>query len=97
MSSGSNRETQTGVIRQGKKVVGTICMPDATDVFIREFNHCYGQLRMEIEERNHPQSAPKNPHAFQLPTWFRHVWHTPVLAATSEEVPASQPEKLKAE
>lgn len=75
MSSGSNRELQTGVIRQGKKIVGTICMPDATETFIREFNHCYGQLRMEIEEKNASPSPANNPQSFQLPTWFRHVWH----------------------
>ncbi|XZE46178.1 hypothetical protein SH467x_001451 [Pirellulaceae bacterium SH467] len=76
MSSGSEREPLSGVIRQGNKVVGSICIPDASEVFIREFNHCYGQLRMQIEE-NRPSipSLPTNPHTFRLPSWFRHVWH----------------------
>lgn len=90
MSSGSNREDQTGIIRQGKKVVGTICLPDATEVFIREFNHCYGQLRMEIEEKAPQRSSPRNPHAFQLPTWFRHVWHSPLgVTASDKEEPVN--------
>jgi hypothetical protein len=76
MSSGSDRDRPAGVIRQGSKVVGSICMPEASEVFIKEFNHCYGQLRMEVEDN--PKSDPirnPNPHTFRLPSWFRHVWN----------------------
>jgi len=76
MSSGSERDRPCGLLKQGNKVVGNICMPETTDVFIKEFNHCYGQLRLEV-------SAPvvncveplRNPNTFRLPMWFRHVWH----------------------
>jgi hypothetical protein len=76
MSSGSERDRPCGILRQGTKVVGSICMPEASEVFIQEFNHCYGQLRLEVSnplpDRNPSQG---NPHTFRLPMWFRHVWH----------------------
>jgi hypothetical protein len=51
-------------------------MPDATDIFIKEFNHCYGQLRLEVSEPIVSEPIdPKNPSTFKLPMWFRHVWH----------------------
>lgn len=76
MSSGSERDRPLGVIRQGSKVVGAVCIPDASDIFIKEFNHCYGQLRLEVEAPKASKPAiANNPHAFRLPTWFRHVWH----------------------
>ncbi|MEI7459436.1 MAG: hypothetical protein WCK15_08535 [Pirellula sp.] len=77
MSSGSERDRPCGVLRQGTKVVGCVCMPDASEVFIKEFNHCYGQLRLELTQpilENLPTNA--NPHTFRLPMWFRHVWHS---------------------
>jgi hypothetical protein len=75
MSSGSERERPNGLIRQGAKIVGCICMPDASEVFVKEFNHCYGQLRLEVAEPDPSASVDvKNPHAFRLPMWFRHVW-----------------------
>lgn len=84
MSSGSQREQPTGVIRQGNRVVGCIVMPEADDVFIREFNHCYGQLRLSVASTPNPVPKTTDPHTFQLPTWFRHVWHSvhPEPAAT---------------
>jgi hypothetical protein len=76
MSSGSERDRPCGVLRQGAKIVGCICMPDATDIFIKEFNHCYGQLRLEVSEPIVSEPIdPKNPSTFKLPMWFRHVWH----------------------
>ena len=76
MSSGSERDRPAGVIRQGSKVVGTICIPEASDVFIKEFNPCYGQLRMEVEDNpNMDTIRNPNPHTFRLPSWFRHVWN----------------------
>jgi hypothetical protein len=76
MSSGSERERPNGVIRQGTQVVGCVCMPEASDIFIKEFNHCYGQLRLEVTEpATNPNDPKQNPHTFRLPMWFRHVWH----------------------
>ncbi len=77
MSSGSERDRPCGVLRQGAKVVGCICMPEATEIFIKEFNHCYGQLRLEVSAPilESPSDA-KNPSTFRLPMWFRHVWHS---------------------
>ena len=50
MSSSSNREPLTGVIRQDASVVGAICLPDAElQEFIEQFNHCYGSIGMRIE------------------------------------------------
>ena len=76
MSSGSERDRPCGLLRQGNKVVGNVCMPEATEVFIKEFNHCYGQLRLEVSEPTTTMSKPtSNPHSFRLPMWFRHVWN----------------------
>jgi hypothetical protein len=49
------------------------------EVFIREFNHCYGQLRMSVAANPAtPATKPvtTDPHTFQIPAWFRHVWHS---------------------
>jgi len=76
MSSGSERDRPCGLLRQGNKVVGNVCMPEASDVFIKEFNHCYGQLRLEVCEQAAVVVKPNsNPHSFRLPMWFRHVWN----------------------
>jgi hypothetical protein len=78
MSSGSNRGSPTGVIRQGNRVVGGIVMPEDEEVFIREFNHCYGQLRMSVTPLAKPpirKPVTTDPNTFQIPAWFRHVWH----------------------
>jgi hypothetical protein len=86
MSSGSDRERVSGVIRQGTKVVGCVSLPDASEIFIKEFNHCYGQLRLEVENPDalNPTPSP-NPHTFRLPTWFRHVWHNRPHPSPSNE------------
>ena len=59
MSSSLNRDPLSGIIRQNKKVVGAICLPedDLLD-FIDHFNHCYGPLLMYIEK---PDSAAATP------------------------------------
>ncbi len=76
MSSGSERDRPCGLLRQGNKVVGNVCMPEATEIFIKEFNHCYGQLRLEVSEQAAIVPRPSlNPHTFRLPMWFRHVWN----------------------
>ncbi len=76
MSSGSERDRPCGLLRQGNKVVGNVCMPEATEIFIKEFNHCYGQLRLEVSEQIPIVGKPtSNPHSFRLPMWFRHVWN----------------------
>ncbi len=76
MSSGSERDRPCGLLRQGNKVVGNVCMPEATEIFIKEFNHCYGQLRLEVSEQPTNVARPSlNPHTFRLPMWFRHVWN----------------------
>ena len=76
MSSGSERDRPCGLLRQGNKVVGNVCMPEETEVFIKEFNHCYGQLRLEVSEPVTTTTKPtSNPHSFRLPMWFRHVWN----------------------
>ncbi len=76
MSSGSERDRPCGLLRQGNKVVGNVCMPEATEIFIKEFNHCYGQLRLEVSEQTSPFLNPiSNPYSFRLPMWFRHVWN----------------------
>jgi hypothetical protein len=44
------REPLTGLIRQERKVVGGICLPEENlGEFIDQFNHCYGPLKMKIE------------------------------------------------
>jgi len=86
MSSGSQRDPMNGVIRQGTKMVGAIHVPDASEAFVREFNHCYGQLRMSIVPNEQPTLAPPaNPNSFQLPNWFRHVWKDHALQGAQPE------------
>lgn len=76
MSSGSERDRPCGLLRQGNKVVGNVTMPEATEIFIKEFNHCYGQLRLEVSEQPAIRAIQNaNPHTFRLPMWFRHVWN----------------------
>jgi len=94
MSSGSYRDAPTGVIHQGNKVVGCIVMPEAEEVFIREFNHCYGQMRMSVAAVTPDptsKTATTDPHTFQIPSWFRHVW----LAAQSLEEPLESPRPIR--
>lgn len=99
MSSGAQRDPLSGVIRQGKKIVGAIVIPDASDVFIREFNHCYGQLRMSVTPSDQPRTPPANhPHTFRLPDWFRHVWHASQPALDPDNLaPAPHPNQPAAE
>lgn len=73
-SSGSERERPDGIIVQGTKIVGSICMPDATEEFIDQFNNCYGPLRMQCSLSAERDEEKANPHRFRLPAWFRHVW-----------------------
>ncbi len=50
MSSSPSRDPLSGVIRQNKKIVGAICLPEEDlRAFIDQFNHCYGPLRMHID------------------------------------------------
>ncbi len=78
MSSGSERERPTGIIVQGTKVVGSVCIPDATDEFIRQFNYCYGPMKM-VCSRN-PSDEEKDPRRrderFRMPMWSREMWET---------------------
>ncbi|MDZ4850036.1 MAG: hypothetical protein SGI77_12190 [Pirellulaceae bacterium] len=76
MSSGSERDRPCGIIVQGNKVVGAICIPDTHPEFIDQFNNCYGPLRMRCSQLDRPadDEVPPNPHRFKLPAWFRHVW-----------------------
>jgi hypothetical protein len=74
MSSGSQRERPNGLLRQGSKVVGSVAMPELSEVFIKEFNHCYGQLRLEVIDEQPGLENQQNQHTFKLPMWFRHVW-----------------------
>lgn len=59
MSSSLNRDPLSGIIRQNKKVVGAICLPeeDLLD-FIDHFNHCYGPLLMYIEKPDSSLAKP---------------------------------------
>jgi hypothetical protein len=59
MSSSYQREPMTGVIRQDNRVVGTICLPEEDpQVFIDDFNNCYGPLRLHIEPLKLPHLVP---------------------------------------
>ncbi len=77
-SSGSERDRPCGMIMQGNRVVGAVCIPDGTDdQFIEQFNNCYGPLRMQCEQAERLADAVRpsvNPDRFRLPAWFRHVW-----------------------
>ena len=49
--SSLNREPLTGTIRQGKKVVGGVCLPEEdTQEFIDQFNHLYGPAGLKIDQ-----------------------------------------------
>lgn len=59
MSSSPGREPLSGTIRQDAKIVGAICLPEEdVQVFIEQFNHCYGPLGMRIEP---PKDLPTPP------------------------------------
>jgi hypothetical protein len=48
--SSPQREPLSGTLRQGKKVVGGVCLPEAdVQIFINQFNHCYGPLGLKID------------------------------------------------
>lgn len=66
-------------------------MPEADDVFIREFNHCYGQLRLSVASTPAPVKKTMDPNTFQLPTWFRHVWHSVHPEATEPNSTIDRP------
>jgi hypothetical protein len=84
-SSGSERERPEGIIRQGSRIVGAICIPDPSEAFIDQFNNCYGPLRMQCSKPDSPSELTSaNPHRFRLPAWFRHVWQ----ASSPPAVPA---------
>lgn len=59
MSSSPAREPLSGTIRQDKKVVGAICLPEA-DVqdFVDQFNHCYGPIGLHIDMPAHLPVQP---------------------------------------
>ncbi len=45
------REPLTGIILQDRKIVGGVCLPEEdVGLFIDQFNHCYGPLRMRIDK-----------------------------------------------
>jgi hypothetical protein len=48
--SSPQREPLSGTLRQGKKVVGGVCLPEQ-DIqnFIDQFNHCYGPMGLKID------------------------------------------------
>jgi len=49
--SSPSRQPLNGIIRQERKVVGGICLPDNDiGLFIDQFNHCYGPLQLKIDE-----------------------------------------------
>lgn len=49
--SSPSRQPLNGIIRQARKVVGGICLPDKDiGLFIDQFNHCYGPLQLKIDE-----------------------------------------------
>ncbi|GAB5405403.1 MAG: hypothetical protein Aurels2KO_36340 [Aureliella sp.] len=59
MSSSIDREPLDGLIRQGQKVVGAICLPEADlQEFIEQFNHCYGPMQLQVSCPR-PLSTPK--------------------------------------
>jgi hypothetical protein len=58
--SSPQREPLSGTLRQGKKVVGGVCLPEE-DIqnFIDQFNHCYGPMGLKIDQPVFVQGAPK--------------------------------------
>jgi len=86
-SSGSERDRPCGMIMQGNRVVGAICIPEGTnEEFIEQFNSCYGPLRMQCAQTDRLAEVIRpniNPDRFRLPAWFRHVWQA---AATTGPV-----------
>ena len=61
MSSSPAREPLTGTIRQDKRIVGAICLPEAdVQEFVDQFNHCYGPIGLHIDM---PTDLPLKPAA----------------------------------
>lgn len=84
MSSSYQREPLTGVIRQGKDIVGAVCLPDDENIheFIEQFNHCYGPMRMRIET---DRPLPPRPTKVIVPVGasYRQVLRPPQVAGES--------------
>jgi hypothetical protein len=78
------------MIRQDKKIVGAICLPeeDVQD-FIEQFNHCYGPLRMHIEP---PQFVPLTaPALFPVGAGLRRPLRVPQPRLTVKPFDENQP------
>jgi hypothetical protein len=81
MSSNSFRDPLCGIIVQGDRVVGSICIPKDGGEFIEEFNNCYGPLRMQAAEiPDHDDTVPvtaATAGVCLLPSWISRAWRPP--------------------
>lgn len=85
MSSGSERERPMGIIVQGTRVVGAVHIPKGDDDFIKQFNYCYGPMRMEcsrLADESESSEKKKKDERFRMPKWSRQLW---------DPQPATQP------
>ena len=94
MSSGSDRGHASGIIMQGKRVVGAVCIPDASDAFIEQFNNCYGPMKLqcnriaaEVSPMAIGPGLSRNRAAHRMTKWFRQSWRSPGVAMTETGEP----------
>lgn len=63
MSSSPQREPLSGILRQGKKIVGGVCLPEHDiQSFIDQFNHCYGPMGLKIDQPAFVNGPPGSRH-----------------------------------
>ena len=82
MSSGSERERPMGIIVQGTRVVGAVHIPGGNDEFIKQFNYCYGPMKMECSRlaETEQNEKKKKDERFRMPTWSRQLWESQPVA-----------------
>ena len=90
MSSGSERERPSGIIRHGNRVVGAVSISLENEQFIAQFNHFYRGMRMECcklepDAEAVPAERDKRDERFRMPVWSRQQY----LFAPPAAVPPS--------
>lgn len=79
MSSSQNqREPLDGLLVQDQQVVGGIYLSNTPEVFVEQFNQCYGPMRLQVTPLAEDPVAPPIPpgpgRKMRLPLWYRQIW-----------------------
>lgn len=87
MSSSVDREPLSGVIRQNKRIVGAVCLPEENLLdFINEFNHCYGPMQLHIDTPVLPDEAEEPLYPVGAKRKIRRPTHPPQTAPSNNQL-----------